>query len=310
MRDQIVIKSGYDQFPAWERAFADAGIQAIRWEDRDDHLDAIRYALVWKPAPGDLAALPSLEIVFSIGAGVDHLVGDDLVPAGLPVVRNVDPGLTAGMVEHVLYHVIRFHRRMADYEADQRAGRWKPRLQTPASSHTAGIMGLGELGGACARALAGIGFRVAGWSRRPRVAEGVDCFHGRDGLAEFLSRSETLVCLLPLTAETCGVICRETLALLPAGACFINVGRGPLVVDGDLLAALDSGHLRGAALDVFHREPLPPDHPYWRHPRVTITPHVASITQPATSAPHIIANIRRHQAGEQLTHLADLALGY
>jgi glyoxylate/hydroxypyruvate reductase A len=310
MSDCIVIKSGYDQFPAWEAAFSSVGIQALRWEHRATCLESIRYALVWHPEPGELAKLPALELVFSIGAGVDHLVGDSLVPGGLPVVRNVDPGLTAGMVEHVVYHVIRFHRRMADYEADQRAGLWRPRLQTASGEHGVGIMGLGTLGGACANAIAALGFRVSGWGRSAREDAQCEYFQGPDGLRAFLGQSEILVCLLPLTPETRGILCGKTLAMLPPESCLINVGRGPLVVESELLEALDRGHLRAAALDVFEQEPLPAGHPFWRHPSVTMTPHVASITLPATSAPHIIANIERHRRGQTLTHLADLERGY
>ncbi len=310
MSQRIVIKTDFDLFDAWESAFAAAGIEAIRWSDRERFLDSIRYALVWQPAPGELAAMPALELVFSIGAGVDHLVGENIVPPHLPVVRNVDPGLTAGMVEHVVYHVIRLHRGMAGYETDQVARRWCPRPQTPTWDHTVGVMGIGQLGGACAEALKHLGFRVAGWSRNPRNLPQIDCYHGNDGLPDFLAQCEFLVCLLPLTSDTRGILNRHTLAMLPRGAGLINVGRGPLAVDEDLLAALDSGQLGAAALDVFNQEPLPRDHPYWTHPGVTITPHVASITMPATSALHIIDNIRRHQEGRELTHTADLSRGY
>ncbi len=310
MREQIVIKSDFNSFDAWAKAFAKAGMDAIRWSDREANRDSIRYALVWKPEPGVLAALPALEVVFSIGAGVDHLVGDNLVPPHLPVVRNVDPGLTAGMVEHVVYHVIRFHRGMADYEQDQASQHWRPRLQTPVWDHTVGIMGIGELGGACAKALAHLGFQVSGWSRRPRELTGIRCFHGDASLAEFLGQCEYLVCLLPLTQETRGILNRRTFDRLPRGARLINVGRGPLMVDADLLAALESGQVGAAALDVFNQEPLPSEHPFWKHPGITITPHVASITLPATSALHVIDNIRRHREGRELTHTADLARGY
>ena len=310
MTDCIVIKSDFDQFPDWESAFTEAGFRAVPWERRDQHADAIRYALVWKPGPGELAALPALELVFSVGAGVDHLVGDGLVPEHVPVVRNVEPGLTAGMVEYVVYHVIRFHRRMAALEADQRDRRWEPRLPTPPWEHTVGILGMGVLGTACGLALSDLGFRVAGWGRTPRELEGIECRHGPDSLPDFLGQSEFLVCLLPLTAETRGILCRETLAMLPGGACLINAGRGPLVVDADLLAALDDGHVGAAALDVFNQEPLPGDHPYWSHPAVTISPHIASVVHPASSTRHIVENIRRHRAGQPLVHVADLARGY
>lgn len=310
LTQQIVIKSDFDQFDAWRDAFAEAGIESVRWQDRHHHLDTIRYALVWQPGPGELAALPGLELVFSIGAGVDHLVGPDIVPPHLPVVRNVDPGLTAGMVEYVLYHVIRFHRGMAIYEQDQAERRWRPRLHTPARDLTVGVMGIGELGGACASALLPLGFRVAGWSRGPRDLSGIDCYHGNDALADFLAVCNVLVCLLPLTPETRGILDRRTLAMLPRGACLINVGRGPLVVEEDLLEALDEGRVGAATLDVFHTEPLPRDHSFWSHPGITVTPHVASITLPGTSALHMIDNIQRHREGRDLTHTADLVRGY
>ena len=309
MTEKLIIKSDFKRFDAWTEAFAPFDVDIVDWESDHDP-DEFTYALVWKPEPGALAQYRNLKVIFSVGAGLDHLKPAGVLPEGVPVVRMVEPGLTAGMVEYVLYQVLRFHRFMPEYAAQQREGVWEGIIQLPAAERTVGILGVGELGTACAKALEQIGFQLCGWSRTPKSIPGVDCFHGRDQLSEMLARSEILVCLLPLTEETSGILNLETFNHMPRGACVINVGRGGCQVDGDILAALDSGQLRGAALDVFEQEPLPRDSGMWAHPGVTITPHVASMTLPSSCAEAVYENIQRCRRGQPLLHLADMSRGY
>ncbi|MGI9319095.1 MAG: NAD(P)-dependent oxidoreductase, partial [bacterium] len=226
------------------------------------------------------------------------------------VVRMVEDSLTAGMVEYMVYNVLRFHREMPRYERDQGQQVWNPRLQKTAWDRTVGILGLGVLGGAAAVALRTLQFNVIGWSRSLKQVPEVTSFFGQDQLETFLRQTEFLVILLPLTDQTQGMVNRDLLWKLPRGAYVINAGRGPLVVDEDLLAALDQGQIAGAALDVFNQEPLPAESPYWKHPGITLTPHVASITLPVTSTRHVADSIKRHREGKALTHVADLSRGY
>ena len=309
MPETLLIKTDFRRGAEWREAFAGFDVEVREWGAPGDPAE-IDYALVWKPKPGALAAFPNLKIIFSIGAGIDHLLGEDVLPRGLPVVRMVERALTAGMTEYVLYHVLRFHRFMPQYEAGRREGAWREIPQTPAWRRRVGLLGLGVLGADAARALAALGFDVAGWSRGEKNIRGVASHHGARGLREMLARSEILVCLLPLTAQTENILNAETFAQLPKGAFVINAARGGHCMEEDLLAALDGGHLAGAALDVFKTEPLEKSSPLWRHPRVYITPHIASMTVPATAAEHVMENIRRFRAGHELTHLADLAREY
>ncbi len=271
--------------------------------DRGDPAD-IDIALIAKPPPGSLAGLPGLRLMCSLWAGVDGLLADPTLPPAL-LTRLVDPGMTAAMVETVLTHVLALHRRLPEYRAQQAAGRWVQLDQPFARERRVGVMGLGELGAATARRLAEHGFDVAGWSRAPKSIPGIVCHAGAEGLPAFLARTEILILLLPLTAETRGIVNARILAQLPAGASLVNVARGGHVVDADLLAALDSGHLGHAVLDVFPAEPLPADHPYWRHPRVTMTPHVAAYSDPRSAAQSVAAEIRRFRAGLPPLHPVD-----
>jgi glyoxylate/hydroxypyruvate reductase len=268
-------------------------------------VEEIDYALAWHHAPGSLMAYPRLKAIFSLGAGVEQLLADKQLPKDVPIIRMVDRALTAGMTEYVLLHVLRAHRRVPEFEALQRRAEWVELEAPPAWERRIGILGLGVLGADAAVKLSALGFRIAGWSRSPKQIEQVVSYTGEDGLATVLSQSEILVCLLPLTRATRGILNAKTLALLPRGASLINAARGGHVVERDLLAALDAGHIAQATLDVTEEEPLPPGHPFWRHPRVTLTPHVASLTWPPTAAEHIVANIRRHDAGEVIGPLVD-----
>jgi glyoxylate/hydroxypyruvate reductase A len=259
----------------------------------------IRYLAAWSPSAELIASLPALEILFSIGAGIDQFDMNAL-PTHVRVVRMIEPGIAAGMVEYVTMAVLALHRQLIDYGIAQREARWAPIKLVPASERRIGVMGLGNLGQAVLRALSPFGFPLSGWSRSPRDIDGVDCHAGEAALSTFLAQSDILICLLPLTQETRGILCRETLSLLPVGAAFINVGRGSHLVEQDLLSLLDEGHISGAVLDVADPEPLPADHPFWSHPRIVLTPHIASMTRPDGAARALIANIRRFVQGEPM----------
>ncbi len=279
------------------------------WPDVGDASE-IAYALVWKHKPGELNRFPNLKLLCSLGAGVDHVFADPSLPRTIPLVRIVDPDLTAGVSEYVLLSVLRYHRQFPQYEALQRERRWRELGRPATADCRVGILGLGVLGRDAAAKLRMLGFPVLGWARRPRPIEGMETYSGEDGLQGVLARTRILVCMLPLTAATAGIINARTLGLLPLGAYFVNVARGANVVDRDLIAALDSGHISGATLDVFSPEPLPGDHPFWVHPKVTVTPHIAALTNPDTAADQIAENISRSASGRPLLHAVDPEAGY
>jgi glyoxylate/hydroxypyruvate reductase A len=270
----------------------------------------IEVVLAWKPPHGLLARFPNLKLICSLGMGVDHLLDDPHLPRGVPLARLVDRNMAEQMSEYALYAVLHFHRRFDVYQRFQRASRWEELPLPHTAQRGVGVMGMGVVGEDCARKLAALGLRVAGWSRTPKHLDGVRCFHGRDQLAQFLSQSEILVLALPLTPDTRGLLDATALRALPPAACVVNMARGKLIVEADLLRALDSGQLAGAFLDVTEEEPLPPGHPFWQHPAVWITPHIAGLTNPATAAGAIAENIRRLEASESLLDLVDPALGY
>lgn len=273
-------------------------------------LDDVDFAFVWKHPPGLLGALKKVKAIFSLGAGVESMLADPDLPAEVPLVRMVDPGLAVGMNEFVLMRVLHYHRQMPEYEQDQRAHRWIQRVPPLPDDRSVGILGLGELGSLCARTLAKLGFDVAGWSRTRKSLPGITAFAGTEELRPFLERTEILVCLLPLTPQTDGIVNRDTLSLLPRGAFLINAARGRHVVDEDLIAALDSGQIAGATLDTFREEPLPVDHPFWSHPRITVVPHIAAVTQVRTAARTLAANVRAMLAGRAPAHEVDRTRGY
>ena len=267
-------------------------------------------ALVAYPPAGTLEKLKDVKLIQSLWMGVEKLLADPAYPEGVPLARLVDPGMVAAMSETVLYHVLDWHRRQYRYRQHQQEIRWHRYRQYLASDHTIGILGLGELGTDAARKLLALGFSVAGWSRRPKAVPQVKSFSGPEGLGEMLSISDVVVCLLPLTAQTKGILGRENLGKIKKGGGLINVARGPHVPVPDLLAALDSGHLAHAYLDVFDVEPLPASSPLWRHPGVTITPHAAALTEPRTAVERIAENVERVRRGEQPLNLVDFAAGY
>lgn len=282
----------------------------------DDRVDPaeVRYAAVWKPPPGRLAAFPQLQVIFNLGAGVDAVLGDPSLPA-VPLVRVADDDLTRRMTEYVTLHVLMHHRQQRYLDEAQRQAFWAPKLQWAADAVRVGIMGLGVLGRDAAEVLARIGFRVAGWSRRAKVIPGIECFAGEAGLAPFLARTDILVCLLPLTEETRGILDQRTFSLLArdgvlGGPVIVNAGRGGLQVERDILAALDDGTLAAATLDVFETEPLPMDSPLWSHPRVTVTPHNAADTDPDAISTYVARQIAHHESGLPLENVVDPRSGY
>jgi glyoxylate/hydroxypyruvate reductase A len=276
---------------------------------------AVHYVASWKHPEGSLAGLPNLAAIFSLGAGVDHIFADSRLPQ-VPIARVVDPDLTTRMSEYVVLHCLSQLRQLPRYMAQQRQRTWEDDRNQPAASEVrVGVMGLGELGLDAVAKLRIIGFDVAGWSRSPKAVEGVRTFSGEAGMAEFLARTDILVCLVPLTPETRGMLNRALFAGLArdgrlGGPVLINAGRGGLQVETDILAALASGELKAAVLDVFETEPLPQESPLWTHPAVTVTPHNAAMSAPETVAAQVAAQIRRLEAGEPLEHIVDPARGY
>ncbi|WP_119301035.1 2-hydroxyacid dehydrogenase [Dongia deserti] len=270
----------------------------------------IDFAIVGGRAPGDLRAFPNLKAIQSTWAGVNHLLMDANLPSDRPLARMVDQGLTVSMTEFVVLHVLDSAREGPRLRAAQRARQWLELNPVSPRTITVAILGLGTLGADAGTRLAGLGFNVRGWSRSRKEIAGIQSFAGSDGLRDCLAGAHILVCLLPLTEGTRGILNGATFAPLARGAVLVHAARGAHLVEADLLAALDSGGLSRAILDVFAAEPLPGDHPFWKHPQVTVTPHVAAITRPGTGAADIIENYRRALAGEALINQVDRTKGY
>jgi glyoxylate/hydroxypyruvate reductase A len=269
----------------------------------------VPYAVIGRPAPGVIANLKGLELLLSLNAGIEHLLAGGEVPPHVPIVRMVDPGLILGMTDWVVAEVMAWHRNLFLYREQQAAGLWKQHPELMARERTLTVLGAGALGSAAATMLATLGFQVRVWSRTGRAVPGTTSFAAA-GHDAAVAGSDALINLLPATPETGGLINAALLARLASGALLVNAGRGSAVVDADVLAALDAGQLSWAALDVFHAEPLPADHPFWKHPRVLVSPHVAAPTHARTAVAVIAQSIRTFERGEALANVVDRRLGY
>jgi len=299
----------------WDGAIAQLAKQRnVRvWPYLQDPAE-IEYAIAWKPPRGALQGFPNLRAIFSMGAGVDHLVGDRDLPA-VPIVRFVADDLTEQMSEYVLHHVLLHHRRHLDYAEQQARKEWKPLAQPAAREVRVGVMGCGVLGSAAAAKLAAIGFQTRGWSRTRKTIPGVSAYAGSDEFLAFLAGTDILVCLLPLTQQTRGLLGAKLIAAMASdgvlpGRVVINAGRGGLQNEGEILAALDKGALWAASLDVFETEPLAQTSPLWIHPRVVVTPHNAAISRPAPLFEYVLQQVEKFERGEGLDHVVDLQRGY
>jgi glyoxylate/hydroxypyruvate reductase A len=299
----------------WRLALRDAAPEFTWWTDTDGELPrhAIAAAVVANPSPGALDALPRLRLVQSLWAGVEKLLADPTLPPQVPLARMVDPAMSTAMAETVLWAALSLQRGFFDYAAFQRAREWRQLAQRRADDVQVLVLGLGQMGSAAATRLAAQGFFVHAWRTTPGarlLPAGVTVHAGVGALEALLPASDIVVNLLPLTPATRGLLDARFFAAMPRGASLINVARGAHVVDEDLLAALDSGQLQHAVLDVFHAEPLPSDHRYWQHPRVTVLPHVAALTDMRSAVNVAVANLRAAREGGALLHVVDRARGY
>lgn len=312
----IIGNQRIDQFAAEARRQAPA-LDIRVWPDQAGRIEDIRHALAWGPPPGTLKQFPNLEVIVSVGAGVDHLLKDPELPAA-HVVRYVDPDLTGRMVEYVTLQVLYHQRRMAEYQEHQHNRRWQYVPEPAAHEVRVGIMGLGVMGASSVAPLRALGYQVKGWSRSRKSIDGVSCFAGMEELSAFLAETDILVCVLPLTPDTRGLLDRKLIQGLSKsgrhkrfpGPVLINAGRGGLQKGDDILAALDAGELYAASLDVFEVEPLPADSRFWSHPRVVVTPHNAAESTPEAIVAYMLRQLERHQKGQPLENVVDRAKGY
>lgn len=305
---RILFSAAHTRSQPWLDAFR-AELPQASVEEWQPGAAPADYAVVWQPPQQMFDEQPRLKAILNMGAGVDALLGMR-TPAGARIVRIDDGGMAVQMAEFVTHAVIRWFRELDVYEREQARGAWAFRKPRRREEFTVGIMGLGVLGQRVARALGHFELPLRGWSRTPKHIDGMRCFAGQEQFDEFLSGTRVLVCLLPLTPDTEGILNRRTLGALPAQGYVINVARGAHLVEGDLLALLDSGHLAGAALDVFRTEPLPEDHPFWRHPRIIVTPHTSARTLRDESVAQIARKIRALEAGEPIAGVVDPERGY
>lgn len=285
------------------------------WPNAQLDLATIKYAAVWKPPPGLLARCPNLEVIFNLGAGVDAVLGDPTLPRHVPLVRVANADLTKRMTEYVVLHVLMHHRRQRELDAAQKARQWAAPDQWAAGAVRVGIMGLGELGRDAGDVLVRLGFQVRGWSRSPRDLPGVRCFAGAAELDAFLTETDILVVLMPLTSATRGILDRRLFHKLArngvlGGPVLINAGRGGLQIENDILECLDDGTLSAATLDVFEAEPLPPSSRLWTHPRLTLTPHNAADSDPDAISDDVAAQIQAFERGRSLKNVVDRAREY
>ncbi|HVP83708.1 MAG TPA: glyoxylate/hydroxypyruvate reductase A [Rhizomicrobium sp.] len=299
--------------PLWETQIQAADPDLIiKVQGRDEYTPTdVGYALSFRPPPGLFKTLPNLKAVFSLGAGVDGFLLDTDYPRRVPLVRFINKWLSLEMAQYAVLHTLMHHRQQPMFYAFQKARKWRQGAPQRKTADTrVSILGFGEIGQLAGERLRDLGFPVAGWSRTKKNVSGIESFAGDADLRPFLARSDILICLLPLTPETRGILNAETFAAMPVGAAVINAARGGHLVERDLIAALDSNHLSGATLDVFETEPLPPDNPLWDHPKVTVTPHVAGISDPREAAHFVIDGIARIERGEKLEGVVDFDRGY
>ena len=306
---RIQLQAPRDYGAAWHKALVSALPDATVavWPDTLADPD---YALVWRPPAELFARMRPQRAIFNLGAGVEALLAVPTLPEGVPVIRLEDAGMAVQMAEYVTLAVLSAYRESAAYAAQQREGRWQTRARLPKAQFAVGILGFGVLGQAVAAALKPFGFPLCGWSSTRKDVADVKSYAGTSELPAFLGSTRVLVCFLPSTPDTRDLLDKTTLSQLPAGAWLVNVARGPIVVDEDLIALLDEGHLAGAVLDVFRDEPLPPGHPFWHHPRITLTPHVSAVTQVEDSVAQVVAKIRRLERREPVTGVVERARGY
>ncbi|TDS15030.1 glyoxylate/hydroxypyruvate reductase A [Maribacter caenipelagi] len=307
----IVVIRQDNKIDVWKNALqkADSSIKVYSYLESHPK-DEITMAVIWKHPTGTLANYPNLKCIASAGAGVDYIFEDNTRPKNIPITRIVDTFLAGDMSEHILSVLLAYLKNLNIYKLDQVAHVWEPKSYLRIKDVTVGILGLGELGALTASDLTRFGFKVQGWSRSKKNIEGVRTFFGADEQQEFLKTTNVLVCLLPLTTATEGILNKELLSQLPKNAYVINVARGGHLVDEDLIDLLDSVHLSGACLDVYHTEPLPKTHPFWDHKRVHMTPHYASVSDTNSVIPQIIENYKRLNSGEKLQNLVDSDKGY
>ncbi len=307
----LAILRNDDRTNSWIRALGEIAPEIPVYDYHEPHpKDEVRMVGVWKHPKGSLREYPGLLGIHGLGAGVDFILEDPDLPAGLPILRVVDPYLASDMAEYVLAQILSGLRQLPDYTLDKIKSRWEPRPYNRIEDVRVGIMGLGTLGKAVADLLVHAGFRVCGWTARTQPTTEYPVYQGPEGRQEFLSCSDILVCLLPLTPDTRGILNSSTFDALPDGSRIINVARGPLLCEEDLLAALDSGKVSGACLDVYSQEPLPESHPFWEHPGIAMTPHVASVSEPESVAAQLIANYHALLAGDSLRNEVSRERGY
>ncbi|MBL10311.1 MAG: glyoxylate/hydroxypyruvate reductase A [Acidiferrobacteraceae bacterium] len=285
----------------WNEAFAQTipDLEIRIWPFINDPSE-IDFALLWHPPEDLFRSIQNLKVIFSVGAGVDHLTQCTTLPSKIPIIRMIDPSLKKGVAEYVLYHVLRIQRRMNDYMKHQLEKQWQRLDHQEASQISVGIMGVGEIGLAVALQLVALGYKVCGWSQTSKVFDSIDTYVGLNDLPSFLASANILVIVLPLTSSTRDIINADKLLMLPRGSHLINVGRGGLIVEDELLAFIKSGHIASAALDVFKSEPLRESHEFWINDNIFITPHIAGVTNPLTAVKFILSNIARFKLGVKM----------
>ncbi|AKD04985.1 glyoxylate/hydroxypyruvate reductase A [Pontibacter korlensis] len=306
----IIVNQGKDVTP-WVKALRERRPElSLQVYPEITSTEDVEFALAWNHPPGAFKQFPNLKCISSMGAGVDHILRDPELPEAATIVRITDADLTKDMANFTLALVLNHVRGLSFYKTKEQAKEWKPQPYLRNENVTVGVMGVGVLGAEAALQLSKNGFNVIGWARTPKNIEGVQVYAGDDNLDAFLAQSDVLICLLPLTSETADILNKETFNKLPKGAFVINVARGQHLVDNDLVEMIDNGHLSGASLDVFREEPLPKDHVFWNHPAIHVTPHIASVTNPASAVAQVLENYDRLQRNEPLLNIVSLEKGY